>query len=237
MRFRDLIPKFARPYVKPIYKSFKKVARRKVGRDKIQAYWIKPWDTGNLPITSLTSKEGHRWSQFLVEIIKHYAKLDFRILEVGCGSGRNLSYLYSNGFRRLSGVEISSEAVKLLTQYHAEMATHLTLYNSPIEEVVRKFKDDEFDLVYTMAVFQHIHPDSEWIFQEIVRITKVYLLTIENEKVETWRHFPRNYKNVFESHGMRQVEEIHWSDLDGESTSYFGRVFSKNATGTGKEGL
>ncbi len=90
-----------------------------------------------------------------------------------------------------------------MRQHFPDMARHAEIHNSPIEEVVLKFSDDEFGLIYTMTVLQHIHPRSEWIFSELARITKEYLITIENEKVESWRHFPRNYRLIFESLGLR----------------------------------
>ena len=68
-----------------------------------------------------------------------------------------------------------------------------------------EFDDSHFDVVYTMAVLMHIHPDSEFIFKEITRITKDRLIVIEDEKCISPRHFPRNYKSVFENLGMRQI--------------------------------
>lgn len=54
---------------------------------------------------------------------------------------------------------------------------------------------------------KHIHTDSEWIFPEIQRITQSNLITIEDEGATTERHFPRNYKEVFEPLGFVQVYE------------------------------
>lgn len=214
-----------RPAVKTIGRISRRFASRKT---RIHAYWRNPWDSGNAPIEGLRTAEGHRWSQFLVQIVKQYARPGARILEIGCGVGRNLNYLFSNGYDLLSGVEINAMAVELMKRHYPDMTRHADIYTAPVEEIVGKFSDNQFDLIYTMALLQHIHPSSEWIFPELVRITKKYLITIENEKVETWRHFPRDYKNIFESLGLKEVQEIHWSDLDGESVSYYGRVFRKD---------
>jgi len=77
-----------------------------------------------------------------------------------------------------------------------------------------------------MAVLEHIHPDSEWIFEDMARITGLYLITIEAEKAEHWRLYPRNYKNIFEKYGLKQVEE---SSCDKESGLgvYTLRIFKK----------
>ena len=86
------------------------------------------------------------------------------------------------------------------------MARKIIIHNQAIEDVIKGFKDDAFDVVFTMAILQHIHPKSEWIFSEIVRITKSFLIIREAEGYISWRHFPRNYKKIFERLGMKQIE-------------------------------
>lgn len=107
------------------------------------------------------------------------------------------------------------------------MASHTKIYNVPIEEIIKELRDGEFDIVFTMAVLEHIHTDSEWIFSEMVRITKDFLITIEDERGISWRHFPRNYKNVFESLRMKQIEEINCSEVDELGSDFFARIFKK----------
>jgi len=80
----------------------------------------------------------------------------------------------------LEGVEISKKAVQLLKQTHPEMGRHIRIYNASIEEIIRDFKDCQFDVVFTMGLLMLIHTDSEWIFPEMARITKC-LITVEDE--------------------------------------------------------
>jgi SAM-dependent methyltransferase len=174
--------------------------------------------------------EGAARSQFLVETIKKYAKPNAKILEIGCNVGRNLNCLFLAGFRGLSGIEINESAVQLLKQSFPEMADHTSIYNAPVEECIGHFGNDEFDIVFTMAVLEHIHRDSRWVFPEIMRIAKGYLVTIEDERGKSWRHFPRNYRRVFETLGMRQIEETRCSEIDGlndSTSSFYARVFAK----------
>ena len=77
-------------------------------------------------------------------------------------------------------------------------ATISGIINKPIEDAIISFKDNEFDLIFTMAVLVHIHPDVEQLFEHIVRVTKEYLILIEDEISQTERHTPRSYKEVFE---------------------------------------
>jgi|GEM_PF-2464290 hypothetical protein len=98
---------------------------------------------------------------------------------------------------------------------YSEMAGQIQIFN--------------FDLVYTMAVLEHIHDESEFIFSHITRITRKILITIEDEGGISWRHFPRNYKKIFENLGMKQIEEINFKKtrVPGIKKEFFGRVFTK----------
>ena len=82
------------------------------------------------------------------------------------------------------------------------------LYNSPIEDKITEFEDGEFDVCFTMAVLEHIHPESEWIFQEMVRVTSDYIILIEDEESISWRHEPRRYAELFTDIGCELIETI-----------------------------
>ena len=156
--------------------------------NEIHEYWKNPWDGFNLPHTYLDAKEQ---SRFLAEIIKRYTDDSAKMLEIGCNVGRNLNYLFDDGYKKLSGIEISEEAVRVLKKSFPEMARSIEIHNSPVERIITKFEDNKFDIVFTMAVLEHIHSDSEWIFPEIVRITKNFLITIEDENCIRMATFPK----------------------------------------------
>jgi hypothetical protein len=46
---------------------------------------------------------------------------------------------------------------------------------------------------------------------------------IEDERSETWRHFRRRYRPIFEGLGMRQIHEAEPVGLPG---SYLARIFT-----------
>lgn len=190
-------------------------------RNELNQYWKNP-DGENQPRYYMIPVER---SRFLHETIKRYANTDAKILEPGCNVGRNLNYLYEAGFAKLTGIEINPNVVELLNQSYPKMARTAKIYNAPIEDVISKFKRNEFDIVYTMAVLEHIHTDSNWIFSEMQRITKSYLITIEDEAGVSERHFPRNYKQVFEPLGFAQIEEQDCQKVMGSGFEL--RVFKK----------
>ncbi len=219
----NMIPDFIKPVLRPIYYGYRRlraaIRRHRTIGDTL-SYWRQPDDGHNLPSSYLSALAAHSRSQCLVKVVNKYANPEAKILEPGCNVGRNLNYLFEAGFRKLEGIEISKDAVELLNKSYPEMARHITIHNKSIEEIVRGLEDDTYDIVFTMAVLQHIHTKSEWIFPEIVRITRSFLVTVEGEGYISWRHFPRNYKKVFEPLGMKQIEVI-------EDTGFFARVFRK----------
>ena len=154
-------------------------------------------------------------SHFLVDLVRKYAEPDAKILEIGCNAGRNLAHLAGAGFRNLEGVEISERAVRLLREAYPELAHITKVHNAPIENVIPKFRDGEFDLVFTMGLLEHIHEKSIWVFPEIGRITEKFLITMEDEYRRTPIIFPRNYREIFEAYGMTQLEAVKGLEVEG----------------------
>lgn len=229
MNWEERISRFLSPGMKPLRRAlrwpYRKWTRRPRSRQQLHQYWKTPWDGANLPEGYLKDCEAR--SLFLLDIIRKRVERDARILEIGCNVGRNLSYLFSSGFTNLHGIELSSNAVRLLERTFPEMARQTRILNAPIEEVIGDLDDENFDVVFTMAVLEHIHPSSEWVFSEIVRVTRGTLLTIEDERAHSWRHFPRNYKKVFEPLGMTQIEAIGCSEIDGLGGDFVARTFTR----------
>lgn len=188
--------------------------------EEIHDYWI------NQSISSNYLKHVQR-SEFLFGYIKKYIDQSGKILEIGCNLGRNLNYLYENNFQNLTGIEISKEAINELKKTYPLLIENTEIIHSSVENIVKELPIENYDLVFTMAVLEHIHPDSEWIFAEIARITGSHLITIEAEKSEHWRIFPRNYKEVFEKLGLKQIEENR-CDKKIRLGAYTIRVFEKS---------
>ncbi len=203
----------------------KKYIKRK-SREQLHEYWTSPRDGKNLPSEYL---KGQERSIFLLNLIKKYAGLNSSILEIGCNVGRNLNELFCAGFKDLSGIEISANAVELMKESYPLMAQRIKIYNGPVENLILNFPDNHFNLAFSMAVLEHIHTDSEFIFPHIARIVKNVLVTIEDERGISTRHFPRNYKDVFERLGMKQVKEMSLKKIKVPQLdrNFVSRVFKK----------
>jgi SAM-dependent methyltransferase len=106
---------------------------------------------------------------------------DAAVLELGCSSGRHLAHLHDHGYEELHGIEINDEAFDVMADAYPDLFDRGTFYADAIEDVVPEFEADRFDAVYSVETLQHIHPDDEWVFDELARIAGELLVTVENE--------------------------------------------------------
>jgi SAM-dependent methyltransferase len=159
-------------------------------------------------------------SETLCDVLGHYVTTDANILELGCGSGRHLDALREQGYTNLTGIDINETAFDVMADHYPEVAKTGTFYAGPIEDHLTGFEDDAFDVVYSVETLQHIHPDDEWVFEEISRVTADLCITAENEGNSPQRgrgetavsyvndDFPlyhRNWKAVFSALGFAQL--------------------------------
>jgi len=179
-------------------------------RRELHDYWASPTDRGNHPEEYAAARDR---SEFLVALLERYVDHDAHVLEVGTNVGRNLEHLRRAGFRSLTGIELSRQAVQLMQLEYPNVAREARILNLPVEDAIVELADDGYDVVFTMAVLEHIHPDSEWVFREMTRVMRRLLITIEDEQGVSERHFPRNYERIFEPLGLTQVEST--TQVDG----------------------
>jgi len=185
--------------------------------NKWQEYWREP-DGHNNPRFYTTDTSGKK--EILLGLMEKYVKKTDSILEIGCNVGRNLNVLAEAGYTSLHGVEINKEAIVAMKQFfpHLKADIHVGALEDLVEDLPK------FDVIFSLAVFEHIPTESEWVFPEIEEKVKKYLFTIEDEKNSTWRHFPRNYRTFFPALTHLEVSEpISGGELDG----VLARVFKK----------
>jgi len=97
-----------------------------------------------------------------------------RILDAGCGSGRNLVYFLRSGYE-VFAVDESSAAIAQTRRLAAELAPHLP-ENSFREEPVERmsFSDGQFDVVLSSAVLHFASDEQRWesMVKEMWRVLK-----------------------------------------------------------------
>ena len=90
-----------------------------------------------------------------------------RVLDAGCGAGRNLVYLLKSGFE-VFGVDESGAAVAQTQRLVTELAPQLPLENFRVEPVERmSLADASFDVVLSSAVLHFARDEEQW--QSMVR--------------------------------------------------------------------
>lgn len=195
-----------------------------LSKDEVQNYWKNPNDPEfNSPQTYLESTTEN--TKILLDIVNEFFdNKEIKILELGCNAGRNINKLFENGFKNLFAIEINSEAIKLMKNSYPDTFSSTKIFESSIENKIKEFSDNQFDLVFSMAVLMHIHEDSNWIFQHIAKITKEKLVIMENENIKARKNFPRNYRNTFEEFGLKEIKSFNLED------EYICRIFSRESS-------
>lgn len=160
-------------------------------------------------------------SEAIRETFDRYLTNEAAVLEVGCSSGRHLAHLFEHGYTDLTGIEVNDDAFDVMAESYPNLASQGTFYHDTIEAVVDDFEYGQFDAVFAVETLQHIHPESAWVFDELVRITDDLLVTVENEGdsdeisgtgvtyvSEDIPLYHRNWNRIFTDRGMSEVEAV-----------------------------
>ena len=85
-----------------------------------------------------------------------------RVLDAGCGGGRNLVYFLRSGYE-VCGVDLSAEAIAHVRALAAGLAPHLPADNFRVEAVEgMSFADADFDVVVSSAVLHFARDEEHW---------------------------------------------------------------------------
>lgn len=168
-------------------------------------FWRQPAPDGNVPSEYIN--QTHR-SAALLKLVAGEVSPGASILEVGCNVGRNLAALKNAGYS-VEGVEISPHAVKLLRETYPELSDS-AVHVGPAEETIPAKR---FDLVFTMAVLEHIHPDSSVVFDKMAGATDCILAIEPTFHHSSHRQFPHDIPALFKARGFRLVSATKMSEF------------------------
>ena len=162
-------------------------------------------------------------THLVVSTIGRYCDKEMRILEIGCGTGRNLVGLKKYGFKNISGVEISSKAVEIGREYFPEY-NEISVIIDPVEDMAKSLPD--YDVIFTQGCLMHLSYDLDWVIETIKHQANYMILTNEGEDRHGEHVWARNYKNYITSDDIwRQVEMENGSKYPPLPTTTIKRVF------------
>src|ERR1700730_16823707 len=108
------------------------------------------------------------------QLLKGSLTPEMRMLDAGCGGGRNLIYFLRSGFD-VFGVDQSTESISHIRALASTLAPHLPSSNFRVEPVERmSFADAEFDVVISSAVLHFARNEEHWqsMVSEMWRVLK-----------------------------------------------------------------
>ncbi len=97
-----------------------------------------------------------------------------RVLDAGCGGGRNLIYFLRTGYD-VCGVDESSGSIAQVRELAGKLAPHLSSDNFRVEAVEQmSFDDAHFDVVVSSAVLHFARDEEHWrgMVDEMWRVLK-----------------------------------------------------------------
>jgi SAM-dependent methyltransferase len=96
------------------------------------------------------------------QLLKGRLKPGMRLLDAGCGSGRNLVYLLRTGYE-VFGIDESEDAIRQVRQLASTLAPHLSPDNFRTEPVEQSsFPNENFDVVVSSAVLHFARSEEHW---------------------------------------------------------------------------
>ena len=107
-------------------------------------------------------------------LLKGRITSEMKLLDAGCGGGRNLTYFFKTGFD-VSGVDQSPAAIAEICSLAAALAPNLPAENFRIEAVEKmSFADSAFDAVLSSAVLHFARDENHWhqMVREMWRVLK-----------------------------------------------------------------
>lgn len=139
----------------------------------------------------------------ILTTVEKYAQKDWTILEIGSGTGRNLSLLIEAGYKNVSGIEINPKAIALGRKYFPNLQG-VPILCDDIGNVARDIQP--VDIIFSRGCFMHIPYD--WVFPVLAEKAQKIIMTSDDEEniIQLPSRIKRDYVSIFEPLGWELVE-------------------------------
>lgn len=125
------------------------------------------------------------------------------ILDLGCNSGRHVEYLYNNGMRNLSGVDVMKNALLYFKERCPDAYENSQTYHDFFQHFLRNTPDQKYEIVYTVgATIEIVHPSFD-IIGEMCRVAQSYVIILVQED---YHSYPRFYVSEFERNNFELID-------------------------------
>ncbi|WP_162426849.1 class I SAM-dependent methyltransferase [Pontibacter pudoricolor] len=128
----------------------------------------------HLPITSLKSQFGDIDIYLFDQLLKGHIQKGMKLLDAGCGNGRNVYYLMQAGVK-VYGADVSEAAIQRMQQLAKELAPTLPKRNFIVADLEHlPFQNDVFDVVICSAVLHFARSEDHFktIVEQLWRVLK-----------------------------------------------------------------
>lgn len=128
----------------------------------------------HLPIQSLPAQFGNIDIYLFDQLLKGRIRKGMRVLDAGCGAGRNIYYLIQAGVK-VYGADISEEAIMEVRRLAAELAPTLSPKNFVVTDLSQlPYEDNSFDVVLCSAVLHFAQDEAHFrsMVQELWRVLR-----------------------------------------------------------------
>ena len=191
---------------------------------------------------------------FQIEEFSKYVEKSDIILDVGCGYGRTLSELYSNGYKNLIGIDFSKGMIERANSLNSNIDFRV-MNDSKID-----LTDNSVDSVILLAVLTCVVQDKEQekLISEIYRVLKKdgivyindFLLNSDERNLKRYNEFKNKYnkygvfelpegaicrhntkewiKNLLKDFKDIKFEEVKYTTMNGNKSNGFFYIGKKN---------
>ena len=107
----------------------------------------------------------------ILQMLDVEGKENKSVLDAGCGTGDLLKELFSGGFGRLEGIDISDSMVSIASENCKEGIGKGKIRIQAGSVLALPFADSSFDIVVCSGLVEYLSDDEEWV-KEVKRVLK-----------------------------------------------------------------